>query len=340
MGGHVAVVLHRRVVTGIAALAIIVGAVVVPTAPALAAHRVANASHAKKHYTLGVSFYTNTIPFIINMDKGMVKEAKKLGVSLDVSYANFSASEQSNEIADFVTKHVDMILCTPINQAALAPAYAAARSAGIKVISDTTNIPTIDATPHSKTVIVGQTVLKDGEYQMNFVSKKLHGTGTFAEISGPSTLAFVGQEKEGYRRVIAKHPGLQLIATETAPTLSESTGLTLGEDVLTAHPTVQAIVTTDDTIALGVAEALKERGYKPGQVTVVGLDGTPRVITSIKHGGYIQFTDSSEGRVWGELAIKTAEAWLSGHQPKRYIRTPTLVITKKNVKDLKPVDIT
>lgn len=321
---------HRRSAALVASLAMIATAVVVPSTAAVAASKATAVSHAKKHYTIGVSFYTNALPIYINMADGMKTEAKKLGVTLDFSYANFSASEQSNQINDFVTRHVNMIMASPVSYNALVPAYKAAKSAGIPIFSVANNVPLKD-----ETGFVGQNIIRVGEEQINFVSKQLHGHGQVAEIAGPPTIYFVGQEKIGWRKALAKHKGLHLVATETDATLSTATGLTLADDILTAHPTVKAIVSSVDTIALGAAEALQQQGVTPGTVVLAGLDGDPRVVAQIKHNGYIRFTVSELGKTWGKIAVKTANSFLNGHKPKhKSVTTPYQIITTSNVHKL------
>src|SRR5690625_5220135 len=84
---------------------------------------------------IGISFYTKTIPMYSQMEDGIKKEAKKLGVDVEFAYADNSAETQSNQINTFVTKDFDAILASPVDADALVPAYQQARDAEIPIIS-------------------------------------------------------------------------------------------------------------------------------------------------------------------------------------------------------------
>src|SRR5919109_67782 len=90
-------------------------------------------SGARPQPVIGISFYTNTIPLYVDMRKGMEQEAKAKGVQLRFSYASNDAATQSSQVADFVTRKVSLILCSPVSVNALVPAYNQARQAGVPI---------------------------------------------------------------------------------------------------------------------------------------------------------------------------------------------------------------
>lgn len=287
------------------------------------------------HYTIGVSFYTNTIPLYIQMAQGMKQEAAKEGITLDFSYANNDAQEQTSQIEDFVTKHVDMILCSPVSAAALVPAYQQAKEAGIPIISVANKV-----TDQYENAFIGKNWSFVGQAQVDYVAQALHSSGQIAIIQGPPAIDFVNEESQGWTNELKKYPGLHVVATEVDPDLSESQGLSLANDILTAHPNVKAIIATDDDIAMGVAQALQQQGMKAGKVLVTGLDGEPRVINEIKDQGYVQFTISVKGLTWGVQAVMVASNWLNGQKPS----SPTIpsayqIINPQDVAKLTQADL-
>jgi ABC-type sugar transport system substrate-binding protein len=285
--------------------------------------------HARHHFTVGVSLYTNSIPYI-QMRQGMEHEAKILGVTLDFSYSDFSGAEQALQISEFVTKRVNVILCAPVSISLLVPAFRKARNAGVPIISVANDLP-----PEDETGFIGRAWSLMGTDQMTFVEKELHGTGQVAEVAGPSTLEFVQGEKQGWTGVLSKAKGLHLVATDTDPTVTESAAFVLADEILTAHPNVKAIVGSTDTIAEGIAEALQRHGVKPGAVIVTGLYATPAVVTSIRHHGYIQFTISMKAFTWGVQAIELADEWLTGNKPKNHtVATAYQIVTPSNATKL------
>lgn len=322
----------RSLVAGaVAAATLIAGAVTLPAGAAGAAR---DARHARHHFTVGVSFYTNSIPYI-EIRQGMQQEAKSLGITLDFSYSDFSAAEQALQIGSFVSRRVNLILCAPVSTSLLVPAFRAARKAGVPIIAVANKLPSPD-----ETGFIGGTWSLIGRDQMAFVDKELHGAGEIAEITGPPTLDYVEGERRGWASVLSQDRGLDLVAVETDPTVTESEAEELAGDILSAHPGVRAIVASTDTIAEGVGEALQLRGVRPGAVVVTGVYATPQVVASIRSHGYVRFTISVKAVTWGEEAIELAQAWLTGHRPKDHtIATPYRVVTPSDVGKLTTKDL-
>ena len=120
---------------------------------------------------VGVAFYSQTIPLYVEMRTGMEAEARKRGIDLEFQYSGPDAQQQSNQIANFVTKKVDLILCSPFDQNALLNAYKAARAAGIPVISVANSI----ASTADEDAYVGSDWPKFGTLAMTAVAKALGG---------------------------------------------------------------------------------------------------------------------------------------------------------------------
>jgi ribose transport system substrate-binding protein len=87
---------------------------------------------------------------------------------------------------------------------------------------------------------------------------------------------------------------------------AEATKVT--EDYVTRFKaSMDAIFAHDDYIAGGVIVALKEAGYKPGQVKIVGVGGTGDALQAIKDGwmyGTVQQSPITEGEFEAKRAIE------------------------------------
>jgi ABC-type sugar transport system substrate-binding protein len=293
----------------------------------------ASAQAAKKR--IGVAFYSQTIPLYVEMRAGMEAEAAKRGVDLEFQYSGPDALQQSNQIANFVTKKVDLILCSPFNKDALLNAYKGARAAGIPIISVANSL----ASTADEDAYVGSDWSKFGVMEMTAAIKAIGGKGPIALIEGPPPISFVFGWDQGVQSVLAKNPDVTVAAKLNGPLTIEA-GVTEASNVLTAHPDVKAIVAVSDELAEGAAQALKERGIAPGKVFVAGWDGYPSVVAMIKNNGGIDYTISNRGYTWGVLAVDTAADWLAGKKPKSHtVENPTVEITKANVNKLTPDQI-
>lgn len=291
------------------------------------------AAQAKKR--IGVSFYSQTIPLYVEMRSGMEAEAKKRGIDLEFQYSGPDAQQQSNQIANFVTKKVDLILCSPFDQNALLNAYKAARGAGIPVISVANSL----ASTADEDAFVGSDWTKFGTLEMAAVAKAIGGKGTIGIIEGPPAISFVHLWDAGVMNVLAKNPGIT-VAAKLNGGLTIEAGLNEASNILTAHPDVKAIVAVSDELAEGTAQALKERNIGPGKVFVAGWDGYPQVVAMIKNNEGIDYTIANRGYTWGVLAIDTAANWLAGKKPKTHgVENPTLEVTHANAAKLDVYDI-
>ena len=294
-----------------------------------------NAKAQGKRYRVGVSFYAQTIPLYVEMRQGMEAEAAKRNLDLEFQYSGPDAQQQSNQIANFVTKKVDLILCSPFDKNALINAYRAARSAGVPVISVANQI----SSEADEDAYVGSDWSKFGAMEMLATAKAIGGSGPIGVIEGPPTIAFVFGWHQGLTEVLGKYPNIKVVTQLNGP-LTIAAGLEGASNILTAHPDVKAIVAVSDELAEGAAQALKERGIAPGKIFVAGWDGYPSVVEMIRNKGGIDYTIANRGFSWGALAVDTAADFLAGKKPKAHrVENPTLEVTRDNVGKLTPAQL-
>jgi ribose transport system substrate-binding protein len=275
----------------------------------------AGAQTARKK--IGVAFYSQTIPLYVEMRRGMEAEAAKRNVDLQFQYSGPDAQQQSNQIANFVTTKVDLILCSPFDKNALINAYKAARTAGVPIISLANDI----SDPTAEDAFIGNDWAKFGRMEMTAAVKAIGGSGPIGIIEGPPAIGFV----------LSKYPNVKVVADLNGP-LTIDAGLTAASNILTAHPDVKAIVNVSDELAQGTAQALKERSIGPGKIFVAGWDGYPAVIDLIKTNGGIDYTIDNQGYAWGVLAVDVAADYLAGKKPKsKSIDSPYFEVTKETV---------
>lgn len=322
---------HRRAGVSLAAVAVALGAAACGSASSsssAAASRSSGSGSSGSEPTIGVSFYSNTIPLYVEMAKGMESEAAAEHVKLDFQYANDSASTQTSQIQDFVTEHVSAILCSPVSPQALVSAYQGAKSAGIPIISVANKVP-----DQYETTYVGGNWQQDGQQMMQWVVQNIGGSGDIVELTGPPTISFVHDMSAGWSQVLAKHPSVKVVSN-LAGALSETGGLTDATNALTAHPNVKAVVTDSDEVALGALEAMKNLHINPKTVLVTGQDGTPSNIASIKTPDGQAYDQALKPVTWGELAVETAKEIIGGKHVGPLVATPMQVVTRANVNSL------
>jgi ribose transport system substrate-binding protein len=104
------------------------------------------------------------------------------------------------------------------------------------------------------------------------------------------------------------------------------------EDMITAHPNIDAIFSTSDGQSMGAVEALKAAHKDP---TFVSFDAQPEAVEAIKAGNIIDASSGWSARTLGAEAVKAAIAAAQGKTvpPSRVI--PVTVVDKTNASSWK-----
>lgn len=282
---------------------------------------------------VGVSFYTKTIPMYVEMQKGMEEEADKLGVDLEFSYADNSAETQSNQINTFVTKGVDLILASPVDEKALVPAYQQARQAGVPVISVGNKVDDSEEDAY-----VGPSLVELSKQTMEKTIEGMGGKGDLLEITGPPQIAYVQAQMQGWKEALAEAPDVHVVDTLVVPDMTTGAAVDVADSGFASHPEVDGVISSLDDISLGALQAAKSRNMDLSKIFFAGWDGGPAALDAVKSGDY-DLTLSMRAQTWGKIAIQTAADWADGKKPDgHYVETPSVFITPGNIDSLSVAD--
>lgn len=250
----------------------------------------------------GVAFYTS-------LSDGMQAEAKKLGMSYSYQGSpNFNPSDQTPVVNAVCTRHPSMLVVSPTDPVAMAPAVDNCLNAGIPVI-------TTDTTLQNASRITSQITtnnLQGGQLAADFVGQKLSGKGQVAILSISATATTQVQREQGFENELkAKYPNIQVVATQvTGQSVSASTSAI--NSIMLAHPAIKAVFSVSGTGAEGTAAAFATDGNK-GKVLNVGFDAGPNTVKLLKSGG-IDATVAQNPAEEGKLAAEYAYDHLTGKQ--------------------------
>lgn len=287
--------------------------------------------------SIGVSFYDNkVIPLYVDMEEGMQAVADAAGIEIDFSYANFDPAAQVDQIEQFITRGVDLILVTPFDRNVLIPAYESARDAGIPILSFANRVD-----EEYEDLFLGNDWAVMGELMMEAVAEQLDGEGTVALISGPPEVDVARQVSEGWAGVLDSNPGLEVVAELTDPDMSQGRGLDLANTLLASNPDVDAIVCTIDLICLGAVQAVDEQGLSHDDIFIASMDADVESVEQVREGTGIDFTISMKGNTWGRQAISVAIDVLQGEPPEEHsVPNEFVVVDAESIESLTPEDLT
>src|SRR5262245_30375616 len=270
-------------------------------------------------------------PFFIDMQKGAKDAAQKLGVNLIVQAAEreVDVEKQMQIIENLIQSKVAALCITPSGSKEVVPAIVKANKAGIPVlIVDTRVHPETLQTAGGKTAgFIGSDNLEGGRVAGEFVAKKLGGNGKVAILEGIPGHETGDSRLKGFREVIAKHSGIEIVSSQTA-NWERDQGYNVFQNMLQAHPDIQALFACSDLMALGAMEAIAAAG-KTGKIIVVGFDAFSEAREAVNR-GTMNATVAQSPYEMGKTAVENAVKVLKGEKIQEDISLGVELVSKEN----------
>ena len=188
----------------------------------------------------------------------MIEEkCKEYGWTSEVFDAAQDANQQINLVNSCVSQGFDAITIQPVDNAALAPSLIKAVDAGMVVISHYDYAADSDVAQKIYQVLFGQ---KDsGILEAQTYIDKVGETGKVALIGGLTGADNARLRSEGMREVFAKYPGIEIV-DEKFCDWDRQKAMAAAQDIITAHPDLNAFIVQDDGMSWGVYEAIEAAG--------------------------------------------------------------------------------
>lgn len=276
-----------------------------------------------KQPVIGVSLLNLSSEFIVMLNKAMEAKAKELGVTLIVNDAQRSAEKQVQQVENFIARKVDAIVLNPCEVEASSPAVDKARAAGIPIVNVNSE------TKSEPDAFVGSRDEESARLAMEHLVKLLGGKGEVAMMHGYMGQAAQLKRDAGAREVLAKNPGLHLLADKTAE-WDRAKAQTLMENWITAHgDKLNAVFAQNDEMAMGALLAL-EQAKKKDKVFVVGVDAIADALQAVKE-GRLDATVFQDAAGQGAGAVETALKLIRKQPAEKQVFIPFQLVTKENV---------
>lgn len=285
------------------------------SAVALSATVSANAM-AKDTIALVVSTLNN--PFFVSLKDGAQKEADKLGYNLVVLDSQNNPAKELANVQDLTVRGTKLMLINPTDSDAVGNAVKMANQAKIPVI-------TLDRVASQGTVVshIASDNVAGGKMAGDFIAKKLGEGAKVIELQGIAGASAARERGEGFKQAVAAHK-FDVLASQPAD-FDRTKGLNVMQNLLTAHPNVQAVFAQNDEMALGALRALQTAGKS--DVLVVGFDGTTDGVKAVE-GGKLGATVAQMADQIGVIGVETADKVLKGEKVDAKIPVDLKLVTK------------
>jgi ribose transport system substrate-binding protein len=293
------------------------------------------AAPAKTKPRVALVLKTLNNPFFIDMEKGAREAAARLDVELVVQAAEreVDVDKQMQIIENLIQTGVDALCITPSGSKEVVPAIAKANAAKIPVVIVDTRVDEkaaaeagirLDGFVGSDNYEGGKVA---GEYLIKVTGGKAH-VGLLEGIPGHET----GDSRlKGFHDAVKDSPGIKVVASQTA-NWERDQGFTVFQNMLQAHPDIDALFACSDMMALGAVEAIAAAG-KTGKIKVVGFDAVDDARKAIESGtilGSVAQFPSEMGRLAVEDAVKLVRG---GEKPPAEQKVRIELVTKKTEGD-------
>jgi ribose transport system substrate-binding protein len=291
------------------------------------------APEGKARPRVGFVLKTLNNPFFIEMQKGAVEAATRLDVELVVQAAEreVDVDKQMQIIENLIQTGVQALCITPSGSREVVPAIAKANAAKIPVVIVDTRVDVAAAKEAGIRLdgFVGSDNYEGGKVAGEHLLKLTGGQAKVGLLEGIPGHETGDSRLKGFHDAVKGAPGVKVVASQTA-NWERDQGFTVFQNMLQAHPEIDALFACSDMMALGAIEAIAAAG-KTGKIKVIGFDAVDDARKAIAEGTMLASVAQFPSEM-GRLAVEDAVALVrGGAKPPAERKVRIELVTKDNL---------
>lgn len=238
-------------------------------------------------------------PFWVSMKDGIEKKADELGIKVDI-YAAQSEDDLQGQLNLFetaISKGYKAIGIAPLSPVNLNTAIANANKKGIYVanIDEKVDLEQLKSIDGSVVGFVTTDNVAVGAKAAGYIIDQLADGGEVAIIEGKAGNASGEDRKNGAKKAFEENNKFNIVDSQPAD-WDRTKALDVASNIISKFPNIKAFYACNDTMALGVQQAVINAG-KEGEILVVGTDGAPEAIESVNAGGLAATVAQDPGQI-------------------------------------------
>jgi ribose transport system substrate-binding protein len=289
--------------------------------------------------------------FQAGTNKMMLQYGKELGYTVKALNAGNNASTQVNQMDDAINQKPKAIILNAVDVSTITASVEKARAAGIAVMVYDRFIQDTPTDFHSVvgTIKIGQ--IAAAEIVRLLTQKNGEPKGSVLEVMGDSGDSYTVMIDQGFMADLKKYPNITVVSKPT-PGYEVTTTASIVDDQLTANKNkIDLIFVHADFRIPAIVPVLQAHGLKPGDVIIVGTDGAPTGLQSIRDGwavetigvpmtqqvyGIWQFLEDAVAKktfTAGTVDVKGVPSELKIEKWGPTLYLPGQIVDKKNVDD-------
>jgi len=239
-----------------------------------------------------------------------------------------NVDEQKAMVEQVLKDRPDAVIFIPVDDVAMVDSVKKLNDAKIPIVLVSNPLP------GSFVTYVGADDFEIGYREARYLFEKLGGKGRIVVIEGTPAAPTNRERVRGYQRAFAEFPGIEVLGTGIG-NYQQVDAKRVMEKLLAEHREIDAVLSANDSMALGVLEALKSASRT---ATVIGINGILPAVKQIEMGGMLASVDFNMFKI-GCTATRAAVRHLKREPLPEKVMLPAEVIDKTNYKAwLVPVD--
>jgi len=279
----------------------------------------------EENIVIGSSIITYEHPFYIDVVAGMQRVADEAGVELLVDDPAARLEPQVSALETYIIRGVDALIVYGVDPVGVVPVVEEATAQGIPVITADMELETDQVVTFigSDNMQIGREI---GEWTREYIEKNMGGEARIGVAYWAVSIAQT-QRAEGFIEEVTKLPGVEIVTQQNVEEALRENAMAVTENILTAHPDLDIISGSNQTITMGAVSAVEALG---ADVKVVGVDIDTEMVQAIEMGNLLA-TVAQQPLELGATSVETALKVLAGEEVPERITIPVLLVSQENL---------
>ncbi len=230
-----------------------------------------------------------------------------------------SVDEQRTMVEQILKDRPDAVVFIPVDDVAMVDSVRKLNDAKIPVVLASNPLPGNFVT------YVGADDFEIGYREARYLFEKLGGKGKIVVIEGTAGAPTNRERVRGYKRAFAEYPEINVLGFATG-NYQQPDARRVMEKFLAEHPQIDAVLSANDSMALGALDALKAVNRN---AVVIGINGIIPAVKQIESGSMLASVDFNMFKI-GCAATRAALRYLNHESLPDKVILPAEIIDKTN----------
>jgi galactofuranose transport system substrate-binding protein len=252
---------------------------------------------------VGISLAVTDNPFDKAEKKSLAKSAKENGFKAIFKDAKGKIVNQQADIEHLISQKVNYLVVVPIKEHGFKGIFYTAHVAKLPIILINRGVQGVPG--RDFTALITTDGIWEGQAAAEWLLKNKEGRINVVQLVGTPGASVTKERTKGFRGVARKNSRMKILESKVCD-FSQIEAYNKTKEFIEMYRKtgveVDAIFAQNDSMALGAIEAIKEEGYKPGSILIIGVDGQKEAKEAIEDGDMSATISSSP--FYGPIVFK------------------------------------